>query len=49
MLLMNEHFELLCKVPRKTYDLKLLVQRAHVTGILVGGNKTTVYLENPTS
>lgn len=35
---MNEYFDLLCKVPKKTYELKLLVQRVCVIGIPVGGN-----------
>ena len=36
---MNEYFDLLCKVPKKTYELKLLVQRVCVIEIPVGGNK----------
>ena len=36
---MNECFEQLCTVPKKTYDLKLLVQRVCVIGVPVGGNK----------
>lgn len=39
VLLMNEYFDLLCKVPKKTYELKLLVQRVCVIEIPVGGHK----------
>ena len=35
---MNEYFDLLCKVLKKTYELKLLVQRVCVIGIPVGGH-----------
>ena len=40
---MNEYFDLLCKVPKKTYELKLLVQRVCVIEIPVGGNKKKGY------
>ena len=43
VLLMNEYFDLLCKVPKKTYELKLLVQRVCVIEIPVGGKKKKGY------
>lgn len=46
VLLMNEYFDLLCKVPKKTYELKLLVQSMCDGNSCRRGKKKRLRFEN---